>query len=96
MDFNKRLEWAIKRCDGMIGVEKPKTNSKFYQIYPFATENISGYIDLFNLKDKSLLTTGSSGDQIINAILKGCKNITLLDINPYAKFYFYLKMTCIL
>ena len=96
MDFNKRLEWAIKRCDGMIGVENPKTNSKFYQIYPFATENISGYIDLFNLKDKSLLTTGSSGDQIINAILKGCKNITLLDINPYAKFYFYLKMTCIL
>lgn len=96
MDFNKVMEWATKRCEGMIGIENPKNNSRFYQLYPFTTENISGYIDLFNLKDKSLLTTGSSCDQIINAILKGCKDIDLIDMNPYAKYYFYLKMTCIL
>ena len=30
-------------------------NNEYYKIYRFTTENISGYIDYFNLKDKSLL-----------------------------------------
>lgn len=37
-----------------------------------------------------------SGDQIINATFKGAKDITLLDINPYAKYYYYLKAAGIL
>ena len=68
----------------------------FEEIYPFTTENIAGYIDYFDLQDKSLLTVGSSGDQIINAAFKGTKDITLLDINPYAKYYYYLKTAGIL
>ena len=68
----------------------------FFQPYPFTTENISGYIKLFDLKDKSLLTVGSSGDQAINAILRGCEDITVMDINPFAKYYFYLKKAAIL
>lgn len=69
-------------------------NDKFFfksLLYPFTTENISGYIDEFNLKNKSLLTVGSSGDQVINAILRDCKNITLYDKVPEAKYYYYLK-----
>ena len=50
----------------------------------------------FDLNDKTLLTVGSSGDQIINGILYGCKSITSLDVNPYTKFYTYLKLSCIL
>lgn len=69
---------------------------KFFWIYPFTNENINGYIDMFNLKDKSLLTTGSSGDQAINAILKGCKDITIIDINPFTKYYFNLKKAALL
>ena len=65
-------------------------------IYPFTTENIAGYIDNFDLKDKSLLTVGSSGDQVLNAILKCCRDITVIDINPYTKFYYYLKVAGIL
>lgn len=68
----------------------------FFLTYPFTTENISGYIDLFDLKNKSLLTVGSSGDQAVNAILKGCKDVTILDINPFVKYYFYLKKAGIL
>ena len=68
----------------------------FNGIYPFTTESISGYIDYFDLKDKSLLTVGSSGDQAINAILKGCKDVTVLDINPYTKYYYYLKVASII
>ena len=93
--MNKELEKAkysaIKRCENIYVDDK-----EFGQIYPFTTENIAGYIDCFDLQDKSLLTVGSSGDQIINAALKGTKNITLLDINPYAKYYYYLKASGIL
>ena len=94
-DFNIILDNAIKRCEGLI-IYDQAFNKGFSDIYPFATENISGYIDKFDLKDKSLLTVGSSGDQVINAIFLGCQEITLLDINPYIKFYYYLKVASIL
>ena len=51
---------------------------------------------MFNLDNKSLLTVGSSGDQVINVSLKGCKDITVLDINPFCKYYFNLKKAAIL
>lgn len=93
-NFEIILNNAIKRCEGRIDVD---LNTKgFNQIYPFTTENIAGYIDYFDLKNKSLLTVGSSSDQVINAILKDCKDITLIDINPYTKFYYYLKISTIL
>ncbi len=94
-NFDIVLDNAIKRCEGLVIYDKA-FNKGFNQIYPFATENISGYIDKFDLKDKSLLTVGSSGDQVINAILYGCKKISVLDINPYTKFYYYLKIASIL
>lgn len=68
----------------------------FYNIYPFTTENISGYIESFDLDGKSLLTVGSSADQTLNAVLLGAKDITLMDINPFAKYYLYLKMAAVM
>lgn len=94
-DFNTIMNVAIKRCEGKIIIDDASKNC-FYQIYPFTTENISGYINQFDLKNKSLLTVGSSLDQAINAILNDCLDITVLDINPYTKFYYYLKIASIL
>ena len=94
-DLHRSMDSAIKRCEGMI-VDDGIKDCRIYQIYPFTTENISGYINYFNLTDKSLLTVGSSGDQVINAIMHGCKDVTLLDMNPYAKYYYYLKAASIL
>ena len=97
--MNKELEEALytakERCEGNIILDEASMNG-LEEIYPFTTENIAGYIDYFDLQDKSLLTVGSSGDQIINAAFKGAKDITLLDINPYAKYYYYLKTAGIL
>ena len=97
--MNKELEEALytakERREGNIILDEASMNG-FEEIYPFTTENIAGYIDYFDLQDKSLLTVGSSGDQIINAAFKGAKDITLLDINPYAKYYYYLKAAGIL
>lgn len=93
--FSEIMDSAIKRCEGMY-IADISSKHCFNLIYPFTTENISGYINEFNLVNKSLLTVGSSGDQVINAILHGCKDITVVDINPYTRFYYYLKIAGIL
>ena len=88
--FDTVLNDAINMCYGRV------YKNEFDLIYPFTTENISGYIDKFNLINKSLLTVGSSSDQAINAIFNGCSDISVVDINPYTKFYYYLKVACLI
>lgn len=92
MNLSEILSLATRRCSGDYIHEW----QYFYNIYPFTTENISGYIDYFDLTNKSLLTVGSSGDQILNAILMGARDITQVDINPFSKYYYYLKMAGII
>ncbi len=88
------LKSAKQRCEDKVYYDEAESLS-FPLIYPFTTENIAGYINLFNLENKSLLTVGSSGDQALNAILKGCNDVTILDVNPYTEYYFYLKYATI-
>lgn len=100
---NNYSEEMIKKCEhldrtGCI-LYKPSTLcnfSDFSQFYVYSTENIAGYINEFELENKSLMTVGSSGDQVISAISHGCTDITHFDINPYSKFYIYLKLASIL
>lgn len=68
----------------------------FDQVYLFTNENINGYKSYFNLKDKNLLTVGSSLDQAINASLDGCKDITVCDICTLTKYYYYLKLASLI
>lgn len=89
--FESNLYKAISTCDGNL-----KHCSEFSRIYTFTTENISSYLKYFDLKNKKLLTVGSSGDQILNAYYYGARDITLYDINIYAKYYVYLKIAAIL
>lgn len=93
--FMNNLELNLMKaksiCDGKFIYCEP-----YSRIYTFTTENINGYINYFDLKNKSLLTVGSSGDQILNAYFYGARDITLFDINPYAKYYVYLKVAAIL
>lgn len=89
--FETNLYKAISTCYGSF-----KHLTEYSRIYTFTTENINGYIKYFDLKNKSLLTVGSSGDQILNAFFYGSRDITLYDINPYAKYYVYLKIAAIL
>lgn len=89
--FENVLMNATNICNGNVGYQ-----NRFDRIYPFTTENISGYISIFELDGKSLLTVGSSSDQVINTSMFNCKNQTVVDINPYTKFYFYLKKAALL
>jgi len=90
-DFEVKLHKAISICNGEFMYLK-----QFSRIYSFATENVFGYLKYFDLQDKSLLTVGSSGDQVLNAYFKGCRDITLIDVNEFAKFYLYLKIGAIM
>ena len=44
----------------------------FFRLYPFTTENIDGYMDVFDVSGKKSLSVGSSGDQGINLAMRGC------------------------
>ena len=89
--FEEKLDKAIKKCNYTL-----KYYHDFFRVYTFTTENISDYIKYFDLKNKSLLTVGSSGDQVLNAFCCGARDITLFDINEYALYYLYLKVCSIL
>lgn len=89
--YEKNLNKATKLLDGSL-----LYNEDYFKIYSFSTENISGYLDYFDLKNKRLLTVGSSGDQVINAYYCGARDITLFDINTYSKYYLYLKISAII
>lgn len=91
MTLDEKNKLALRIINGQINIY----DDRFKKIYPFTTENISGYIDKFKLKGTKLLTVGSSADQAINASLHGCRDITILDICPYTKEHFYLKNACI-
>ena len=93
-NFKNIVDSAIRQCDGYNVLFDYKIGM-FLKIYSFATECIDGYIREFDLKDKSLLTVGSSSDQVFNAALFDCKDITLFDINPYFKYYYYLKLSAL-
>lgn len=87
MSKNDKLAIAINICEGnSIG-----EHEKFLKIYPFTTENLVGWMTLFDFFNKSFLTVGSSCDQVINAAYLGSKKQTIVDINPFVKEYFYLK-----
>ena len=50
-----------------------KNISKFQQVYPFATEMVSSYLELLDLDGKTVFTVGSSLDQDFNALVLGAK-----------------------
>lgn len=68
---------------------------KFNSIYLFTTENIRGYMEELDLKNKKIITVTGSSDHILNAILKGAVEILTFDVNPLTKYYMDLKLEAI-
>ncbi len=60
-------------------------------IYPFTTENLAGYFPFLKLEGKTVLTVSSSGDQVLNAIYYGTKQIDAFDVNFLSGLYSELK-----
>ncbi len=70
-------------------------DNQFASIYPFATENIKGYLDSMDVIGKDILTVGASGDQTLNLLVNGAKTVDYFDVNPFAEMYFNLKCAAI-
>lgn len=95
MVFVLEKEILSNTFDIINNLTSSKKYSKYCQIYSFTTENISGYYEYFDFKDKKVLTICASGDHVFNAILLGANYITCFDINLLSKYYFNLKRICI-
>lgn len=67
------------------------TNSAVYKI---SNERIQDYRKYFKNRDKVLSVIGS-GDQILNCILNGTKNIDAFDISVFPKYFLELKIAAI-
>ncbi len=87
-EYERKLEIATKRCDNIYVSDD---YNGFLDIFSFTNVNIADSFSVFNFKDSSFLTIGSSCDPVINASYLGCQNHTVVDINPFTKEYFFLK-----
>lgn len=68
----------------------------FQKVYPFTTEDISGYLTQLDVENKKILTVGSSADQALNAILLGAREVTIFDINEEKENFYKIKKDIIL
>lgn len=94
-NLERNIKYATQLIEENYKVDDP-VNNMFYSIYPFTTENINGYINLFNIKDKDILTVGASGDHTLNLKLNGAKKVDYFDINPFSKYYYELKKAAVI
>lgn len=60
-------------------------------IYKKSNERTDLYLKYFENRNK-LLSVIASGDQILNGVLAGIKNVDAFDISVYPRYYLYLKM----
>ena len=93
MTYQEKIDLALSYLNN-----KEKENDFrpiFSRIFPFSTENLTGFFNAELLQDKKVLITGSSADQIITSQLFNAKKITHFDINPFVEFMYDLKMGAI-
>lgn len=68
------------------------TTSRCYTTSNEHLEDLKKYLDF---KNKRVATVGSSGDQVLTALLNGSKNITLIDGNVLSRAFTEYKMAII-
>lgn len=88
------IKYINERQVNLIEFNSEKFSS-ISKIYSFTTENISGYFDFLDFKNKNILTVSASGDHIINAFYKGAKKVVGFDINYLALVFSELKLIAI-
>lgn len=71
------------------------TLHNFDKVYPTTNENLDLLFKAIDVKDKNVLTVGSSGDQVIYSITNGAKNVVCFDINPFVEHFCNYKIATI-
>lgn len=72
-----------------------KNNYTLDKAFAISNEQLDNLFKHFDLAGKKVVTVGSSGDQALNAILKGSKNITIIDANIFTRVFIEYKLAVI-
>ena len=80
--------------DNMLDKTK-RHNTTLMKAYPYSNENLIGLFKNLKVNNASVLTVGSSGDQLLNALYYGSKDITVMDANLYTKHWIDYKIAAI-
>lgn len=72
-----------------------ENNATLNKAYAISNEALDQIFSQMHLTNKKALLVGSSGDQAINAILMGCKDITIIDGNDFARPFIEYKLAAI-
>jgi len=89
-DYNTALELAC------FPQYKTFINGAVTDVYSYSNENLRQLFANLNVKNKSVATVGSSGDQALNAIYYGADKVTIIDACITAEPYIELKKAAIL
>ncbi len=89
-DYNYALEAVL--CPST----KIFVNEAVREVYQYSNENLRQLFANLNVYGKDVATVGSSGDQALNAIYYGAKNVTIIDACLTAEPYIELKKAAIL
>lgn len=78
----------------------PEIYSDFFnytigKAFAISNEQLAKVFNKLDLTNKKVLTVGSSGDQVLNSMLCGSKDITVIDANVYAQYYIEYKLAFI-
>lgn len=100
MRIDEKIEKLMRHMNSLndydSSSDEPADRLKsFDQIYSMTNEHLYRMYKNMDVKNKDVLTVGSSGDQILYAILFGAKNITCFDINPFVKYFYDYKVAAI-
>ena len=87
-DIKKARELIESPMSGFIGF-----NTDTF-IYRFTNESIELYKN-YLMNRKKVLSVTASGDQVLNSILFGSKEIDSFDVSRFPKYYFELKKAAI-
>ena len=77
-----------------LNFDRKTTFLETSSIYRFTNEDITSYFHHLENKPE-ILTVIGSGNQILNSILAGTRNITCFDISIFPEYYLYLQLASI-
>lgn len=90
---DKEMATAVKYFSNMI--KKDKVNATIGTVFKYSNENLRKLFEELDVKGKKVLTVGSSGDQVLNAIYYGAKQVDFIDANVFSRPFIELKMAAI-
>ena len=90
MDLEKDIYVALSIINGKEDINKL---GNYNLVYRNSNENLGEYFKHFPIKNGNVLTILSSGDQVLQSVYCGAKNIYTFDYNPLAIYMGKLKIS---